>query len=168
MRATIASPICTVPANWPVRLPPTANGNAKFLDPSIASQLQTRKCPGRQNRPPSCANSHSIRHTAKHVVVTPELPTALTMAARRTSRAAAKRAQQALGTSFFRVFTLRSLLDPSSLDAVLVLLSGLEHERFCTKLFRFIWSGRALAAQADLKSRAATGQRQSRQLRGSA
>ena len=99
----------TVSADWPERLPansqpPNANRQNR---PRSVNRVATPnpQRPGNKTDLPSCANSHSARLTAKHVAVTPGLPTAFTMAARRTSRAAAKRAQQALGTSFCRVFS---------------------------------------------------------------
>ena len=155
VRAAITSPIhcvCRV-ARAPACQPSNANRQNR---PRSVNRVATPnpQRPGNKTDLPSCANSHSTRLTAKHVAVTPGLPTAFTMAARRTSRAAAKRAQQALGTSFCRVLSLRSFQVALPLGVFLVVLVSLHRTTpgpFCNQLFRFVLV-----------------QRQSGQLRGSA
>jgi hypothetical protein len=56
-----------------------------------------------------CANSHSAHSAANANEVAPRPRTAFTMPSRRTSRAAAKRAQQALGAYFRPLQTLFAL-----------------------------------------------------------
>ena len=145
---------------------PTANAKFHALDPSNRVATPNPQRPGRQKRPPSCANSHNTRHTAKHVVVTPGLPTAFTMAARRTSRAAAKRAQQALGTSFFRVFSYAACSTPRSIAAVLS--RCISHTPSYFGLFCATGRSRHEPIERSLCSSTARTQGQSRQLRGSA